>query len=130
MARPALLVSSTPFRSPICMAQVHLPCMHCHQPPEEFTDVRVDDVNYHGVGDTIKNLNVGAWLQNTKAIAHAVATYAVSFASLGIGKREETIAKREEWKQEVTARALDSSSFGAHDVSARSSPVVDPPVSI
>ncbi|KAH6716945.1 hypothetical protein BKA61DRAFT_514124 [Leptodontidium sp. MPI-SDFR-AT-0119] len=88
------------------------------------------DVNYHGVGDTIKNLNVGAWLQNTKAIAHAVATYAVSFASLGIGKREETIAKREEWKQEVTARALDSSSFRAHDVSARSSPVVDPPVSI
>ncbi|KAL3417278.1 peptidase family M28 [Phlyctema vagabunda] len=40
------------------------------------------DVNYHGAGDNVANLNVGAFIQNTKAIAHAVATYAVSFDSL------------------------------------------------
>ncbi|KAI9849170.1 MAG: Leucyl aminopeptidase yscIV [Sclerophora amabilis] len=40
------------------------------------------DVNYHAEGDTVKNLNVGAFIQNTKAIGHAVATYARSFASL------------------------------------------------
>lgn len=90
----------------------------------------VDDVNYHGVGDTIKNLNVGAWLQNTKAVAHSVATYAVSFASLGIGKREEIIAKREAWKQEFDTRTLESSSFAPHNVGTRNSPVVDPPVPI
>lgn len=80
------------------------------------------DVNYHGVGDTIKNLNVGAWLQNTKAIAHAVATYAVSFASLGIGKRDERIVKRGKWRQKIPTRGLDSSKFDAHDVAARSGP--------
>lgn len=36
------------------------------------------DVNYHGAGDTVSNLNVGAWIQNTKAAAHAIATYARS----------------------------------------------------
>ncbi|EHK97568.1 putative leucine aminopeptidase 2 [Glarea lozoyensis 74030] len=46
------------------------------------------DVNYHGAGDNVSNLNVGAWIQNTKAIAHAVATYGISFASLGLGKRD------------------------------------------
>ena len=40
------------------------------------------DVNYHGAGDNVKNLNLGAFIQNAKAIAHAVATYARSFASL------------------------------------------------
>ncbi|KAK0099408.1 Leucyl aminopeptidase yscIV [Cadophora gregata] len=59
------------------------------------------DVNYHAAGDNAKNVNVGAWIQNSKAIAHAVATYGVSFESLGIGKREERVAKRSMWKQEV-----------------------------
>ena len=40
------------------------------------------DVNYHAVGDTIKNLNMGAWIVMTKAIAHMTATYARSFDSL------------------------------------------------
>ncbi|KAL9112651.1 MAG: hypothetical protein Q9187_007747, partial [Circinaria calcarea] len=40
------------------------------------------DVNYHGAGDTVKNLNMDAWIQNSKAIAHSVATYGVSFDSL------------------------------------------------
>lgn len=59
------------------------------------------DVNYHAVGDTVQNLNVGAWIQNSKAIAHAVATYARSLESLGLGKREEHISKRSEYVQEV-----------------------------
>ncbi|KAH7305077.1 putative leucine aminopeptidase 2 [Rhexocercosporidium sp. MPI-PUGE-AT-0058] len=59
------------------------------------------DVNYHGAGDNVSNVNVGAWIQNSKAIAHAVATYGVSFESLGIGKREERVQKRSQWKQEV-----------------------------
>jgi hypothetical protein len=54
------------------------------------------DVNYHGAGDNVSNVNVGAWIQNSKAIAHAVATYGLSFESLGIGKREERVAKRSE----------------------------------
>ena len=40
------------------------------------------DVNYHKAGDNVSNLNVGAFIQNAKAIAHAVATYARSFESL------------------------------------------------
>jgi len=59
------------------------------------------DVNYHGVGNNVSNLKVVAWIQNAKAVAHAVATYGISFESLGIGKREERMARRAEWKQEV-----------------------------
>lgn len=40
------------------------------------------DANYHRVGDTVANLNMDAFLVNSKAIAHAVATYATSFESL------------------------------------------------
>jgi len=36
------------------------------------------DPNYHGPGDNVKNCDVGAWITNTKAIAHSVATYARS----------------------------------------------------
>jgi carboxypeptidase Q len=57
------------------------------------------DINYHGAGDNVANVNVGAWIQNTKAIAHAVATYGISFESLGLGKRH--VEKRDEWVQQV-----------------------------
>ncbi|KAH9209276.1 putative leucine aminopeptidase 2 [Leptodontidium sp. 2 PMI_412] len=40
------------------------------------------DPNYHTAKDTVENLNVGVWVQMTKGIAHAIATYARSFASL------------------------------------------------
>ncbi|KAI4176358.1 MAG: hypothetical protein LQ343_001097 [Gyalolechia ehrenbergii] len=40
------------------------------------------DVNYHAEGDNVGNLNMDAFIQNAKAIAHAVATYGRSFASL------------------------------------------------
>ncbi|KAF8416440.1 hypothetical protein EV426DRAFT_421870 [Tirmania nivea] len=36
------------------------------------------DPNYHRAGDNVKNCNSDAWITNTKAIAHAVATYACS----------------------------------------------------
>ncbi|EST06929.1 Protease-associated domain, PA [Kalmanozyma brasiliensis GHG001] len=41
------------------------------------------DPNYHQVGDTVDNLAMEAFEVNAKAIAHAVATYATSFDSLG-----------------------------------------------
>ena len=37
------------------------------------------DVNYHGPGDTVDNCNASAWVINTKAIAHTIATYGTSF---------------------------------------------------
>lgn len=40
------------------------------------------DPNYHRAGDNVKNCNVGAWITNTKAIAHAIATYATSTKSI------------------------------------------------
>lgn len=40
------------------------------------------DINYHAAGDNVKNLNMGAWIVMTKAIAHMTATYARSFDSL------------------------------------------------
>ncbi|ORY10576.1 hypothetical protein BCR34DRAFT_485485 [Clohesyomyces aquaticus] len=40
------------------------------------------DPNYHGAGDTVDNLNMEAFVLNTKGIAAAVATYATSFESL------------------------------------------------
>ncbi|PUU83793.1 hypothetical protein B9Z19DRAFT_962336 [Tuber borchii] len=43
------------------------------------------DSQYHKAGDDINNLNQGAWIQNTKAAAHVIATYARS---------TETIPKR------------------------------------
>lgn len=40
------------------------------------------DVNYHENGDTVNNLNLDAWIEFSRAIAHMTATYAVSFDSL------------------------------------------------
>lgn len=51
------------------------------------------DPNYHRAGDDVRNCNVGAWITNTKAIAHSVATYARSTAT--IPKRQPVKVKRE-----------------------------------
>ena len=40
------------------------------------------DQNYHLAGDDIANLHHGAYLLNSKAIAHSVATYAMSWDSI------------------------------------------------
>lgn len=40
------------------------------------------DVNYHLVGDTIDNLDLDAYLLNTKSIANSVAKYAMSWESI------------------------------------------------
>lgn len=40
------------------------------------------DQNYHAAGDNVANLNTTAFLINTQAIAHAVATYSRSFSSI------------------------------------------------
>ncbi|CZS91396.1 related to aminopeptidase Y precursor, vacuolar [Rhynchosporium graminicola] len=53
------------------------------------------DPNYHTARDTLENLNVGVWVQMTKGIAHAVATYARSFASLPLKSKRSVVAKRD-----------------------------------
>lgn len=40
------------------------------------------DVNYHGAGDNVSNLDLTAFEENAKAIAHSVGTYGSSFESL------------------------------------------------
>ncbi|KAI5779935.1 hypothetical protein DFH27DRAFT_585122 [Peziza echinospora] len=51
------------------------------------------DKNYHGAGDTFKNIDLGAFITNTKAIAHSIATYATSTKT--IPKRAPKVVKRE-----------------------------------
>lgn len=41
-----------------------------------------DDPNYHTAGDTVANMNASVFVKMTKAIAHAVAEYAVSWGSM------------------------------------------------
>jgi len=57
------------------------------------------DVNYHEDGDTVNNLNLEAWIEFTRAIAHMTATYAVSWDS--IPPRNATAARKrsEKYKQ-------------------------------
>ncbi|KAH9219245.1 putative leucine aminopeptidase 2 [Leptodontidium sp. 2 PMI_412] len=40
------------------------------------------DINYHGKGDNLSNLHLGAWTEMTKALAHMTALYARSWESL------------------------------------------------
>ena len=61
------------------------------------------DVFYHSVGDTLDKLNATAYTVSTQAVAHAVATYADSFASLG---QEAAVARRGvQWHAPVLGRA-------------------------
>lgn len=57
------------------------------------------DVNYHKAGDTIDNLNYDAFVTNSKAIAHSVATYAQSFDSLPPKSAPAKMTKRHEWRE-------------------------------
>jgi Zn-dependent M28 family amino/carboxypeptidase len=50
------------------------------------------DVNYHEDGDTVNNLNLEAWIEFTKAIAHMTAKYALSWES--IPPRNATAARK------------------------------------
>ncbi|KXN86151.1 putative leucine aminopeptidase 2 [Leucoagaricus sp. SymC.cos] len=47
------------------------------------------DICYHQSCDTTDNLNVPAWIQNTKAISHAIATYATSLKGIPRGSGGE-----------------------------------------
>ncbi|TVY37531.1 putative leucine aminopeptidase [Lachnellula subtilissima] len=64
------------------------------------------DVCYHSACDDYSNLNVGAWIQMTKAIAHMTATFARSFDLLP--PRNETMkAKRmAKSKQVISDKAI------------------------
>ena len=50
------------------------------------------DVNYHEDGDTVNNLNLEAWIEFSKAIAHMTAKYALSWES--IPPRNATAARK------------------------------------
>lgn len=54
------------------------------------------DINYHGVHDNIENLNATAWFTNTKAIAHAVATFGQSFRGIRFNDTRFEILERDE----------------------------------
>lgn len=50
------------------------------------------DVNYHEDGDTVNNLNLEAWIEFSRAIAHMTAKYAVSWE--GIPPRNSTASQK------------------------------------
>ncbi|POS77063.1 leupeptin-inactivating enzyme 1 [Diaporthe helianthi] len=59
------------------------------------------DENYHAVGDTVDNLNLEAFLINSRAIAHSIATYATSFDTLP--PRTPRIVKRNAFNSKTKA---------------------------
>lgn len=59
------------------------------------------DENYHKVGDTVDNLNLEAFLINSRAIAHSVATYATSFDTLP--PRSARIVRRDAYNPKTKA---------------------------
>jgi Zn-dependent M28 family amino/carboxypeptidase len=62
------------------------------------------DVCYHSACDNASNLNVGAWIQMTKAIAHMTATFARSFDLLP-PKTEQAKAKRMAFAKAMSDKA-------------------------
>ncbi|KAL0638251.1 hypothetical protein Q9L58_002708 [Maublancomyces gigas] len=72
------------------------------------------DSNYHQPGDFVSNLNVGAFITNTKAIAHAVATYGRS--TEGFPKRRLVAGNRViSWSEGTHGHAHDHSAGGCGD---------------
>lgn len=63
------------------------------------------DECYHSACDNAKNVNVGAWIQMTKAIAHMTATFATSFDLLPA--------------KNVTAKARRSAPYSSKTFSSR-----------
>ncbi|KAH7364791.1 putative leucine aminopeptidase 2 [Rhexocercosporidium sp. MPI-PUGE-AT-0058] len=63
------------------------------------------DKNYHQAGDTVKNLNMGAWIVMTKSIAHMTATFARSFELLPPNTKANR-EKRMEHAKRMSAKAV------------------------
>jgi hypothetical protein len=72
------------------------------------------DVNYHENGDTVNNLNLEAWIEFTRAIAHMTAKYALSWESVpprnatkarkrseNYGRMKEAFQRTERWQRWV-----------------------------
>jgi len=53
------------------------------------------DPNYHQAGDGKTNLSAGAWVQNTKAFAHAIATYANTLQGIPRMAKRSVLQKRQ-----------------------------------
>jgi phage terminase large subunit GpA-like protein len=64
------------------------------------------DINYHQAGDNVTNLNMDAFLANTKAIAHGVATYARSFSSVNFNDTVEDDGEDLKKRDVVRRRAV------------------------
>lgn len=62
------------------------------------------DVNYHEDGDTVNNLNLEAWIEFSRAIAHMTAKYAVSWE--GIPPRNSTASQKRSEKYGATKEAF------------------------
>lgn len=56
------------------------------------------DVNYHGPGDTVENINWEAQVLNTKAVADSVAFFGISTDTIPARNRTSTIVPREVMK--------------------------------
>lgn len=63
------------------------------------------DQNYHQAGDNVANLNTTAFLVNTQAISHAVATYSTSFSSVDFNETTTENTEPEKKKRDVVRRA-------------------------
>ncbi|KAH7077960.1 hypothetical protein BKA63DRAFT_542222 [Paraphoma chrysanthemicola] len=63
------------------------------------------DVNYHEDGDTVNNLNLEAWIEFSKAIAHMTAKYAISWD--GIPPRNATAAHKRSVKYGQMKKAFE-----------------------
>lgn len=63
------------------------------------------DQNYHQAGDNVSNLNTTAFLVNSQAIGHAVATYSRSFNSVDFNETTTEVEEPEKKKRDVVRRA-------------------------
>lgn len=57
------------------------------------------DVNYHEDGDTVNNLNLEAWIEFARAIAHMTATYARSWETIPPRNATAAIKRSEKYNQ-------------------------------
>ena len=84
------------------------------------------DINYHGAGDNVANLNATAFLINSKAIADTVAKYGTSWEGIparnGTNATESAVGRR--WQTPKRRRAPVGKTYGNIGVSKVSFPEI------
>jgi hypothetical protein len=73
---------------------------------ETLVNLLVIEMNWNANSIAVKNLAVEAFFHNTKAIAHAVATYTRSFESLPANPAKRLVKKEESKRQFKGTKAL------------------------